>query len=378
MSQRIITAIVPLLLLLPARTFAQVPIQPAAEVNRGCKQERTWEGLTILVDQDVFWPPAFDQDYTMGIEFVARGCFGRKIVSKSPLQLLDGVFGLVRRQKELSETSSAGDLGHEAHSVSFGNTGFTPSKAQLAETAPLLDDRPYANLMYLKVRRAAAKGDRALVTDFTLGILGLRVGETVQKRIHKGRDITPGGWPNQISDGGELTAKYRVSPRWLLVNHFPTPADARNPWGFDLSASVEGNAGYYTNVSWGMSVRAGLVRSHWWAFERHAIADVRRSLDGGSVPFVTEAFVWASGGSTAWLYNGLLQGQFRESKAKLSFSSESPAPIRRVTGDAQIGATVRLRPLGLGLTYGVQWLTPTFGGPKNRIHSWGGIYLSFQ
>lgn len=353
----------------------------------GCLHENRWEGFNVLVDQDVFWEPAFDQDYTMGVEFVAQGCFVRLARLTAPLEALDRVFGLGRARARLWEPDAAGALGYDAHSVSFGDTAFTPSKAQLGATQPLLDDRPYANILYFKVRRATARGRRAVVTDLTLGVLGLRIGESVQTRIHEGRDVIPGGWPNQISDGGEPTLKYRVSPRWRIADWIQEASD-RDPWGLDLAASLEANAGYYTNVSWGMAGRAGLIRSPWWAFERNAIADVRGGRQhpgrsqgrtrGSSAPFVSEAFVWASGGATAWAYNALLQGQFRRSRVTLGFDERSPAPLRRLTGDAQIGATVRLRPLGLGITYGVQWLTPTFGGPQDRVHSWGSLYLSFQ
>ena len=43
------------------------------------------------------------------------------------------------------------------HSVSFGNVAFAPTKAQLGETEPIHDDRPYANLLYVKTRRASAR-----------------------------------------------------------------------------------------------------------------------------------------------------------------------------------------------------------------------------
>jgi hypothetical protein len=361
-------------------------LAPAAQGQSTCRNESRWEGLNVLADQDVFWAPAFDQDYTMGLEFVFQGGFVRDWRLSAPLEGLDHVFGLGRAHESLWTEVNRDEPSYTAHSASFGNVAFTPTKAQLGETEPIHDDRPYANLFYVKVRRASARGSRALVTDLTLGVLGLRIGEWVQKKIHTWNgDVLPGGWPNQISDGGEPTLKYRVSPRWRLVERFPKD-ESRAPWGFDLAASLEANAGYYTNVAWGMTARAGLVRSPWWGLERNAIADVRggrRSRErkrgtGGGEPFVREAYVWATGGTTAWLYNGLLQGQFRESAVTLSPDPASPAPMRLLTGDAQVGGTLRLRWLGLGLTYGVEWLTPTFGGPKNRVHSWGSIYLSFQ
>jgi hypothetical protein len=265
--------------------------------------------------------------------------------------------------------------------VHFGNSAFTPAKATLGLTEPIHDDRPYASLLYLKVRRTSARGSRALVSDLSVGLLGLRLGEWVQTKIHQARgDILPGGWPNQISDGGELTLKYRVSPRWKLLG--TTPGTPRRSLDMDLALALEANAGYYTNVGAGGRFRVGLIRSTWWSFERNAIADVRgpdtfRSRMGGGKPFVEELYGWASGGGTAWLYNAFLQGQFAPSEVTLGFDKGTVAPIKRYTGDAQVGGTVRIRP-GIFATYAVQWLSPTFGGPKERTHSWGSIYVGYQ
>ncbi len=354
-----------------------------ANAQDPCRNEERWEGFNILVDQDVFHEPAFDQDYTMGVEFVAQGCFVRDARLTAPLEWIDHALRIGRTHETLWEQLEREEASFTGHSVSFGNVAFTPAKAQLGETAPLHDDRPYANLLYVKVRRASARGDRAFVSDLTFGILGLRLGEWVQTKIHEGRDVLPGGWPNQISDGFEPTLKYRVSERRRLVDW--RSGAKRDPWGFDLAASIDASAGYYTSVAWGLSARAGLIRSPWWAFERNAIADVRlarqnprRSAGGRGDPVVREAYAWASAGTTAWLYNGLLQGQFANSKVRLEFDPDSAAPLRRLTSDAQAGGTLRLKYWGIGLTYGVQWLTPTFGGPKSRVHSWGSIYLTFQ
>ncbi len=45
-------------------------------------------------------------------------------------------------------------------------------------------------------------------SSFTLGVLGTRIPERVQTLLHDALDLDePQGWRNQISDGGELTAK---------------------------------------------------------------------------------------------------------------------------------------------------------------------------
>jgi len=352
--------------------------------------EKRWEGFTVYTDQDVFFKPAFDQDYTMGLEFVCQGRWVRDRRLTLPLEWLDRLSGFSGVHDRLQQdevgpnerVSESRNLGFAAHSVHFGDTAFTPAKAALGQRRPIHDDRPYANILYLKVRRTSAKRDSALVSDLTVGMLGLGVAEWVQTKIHTANgDVLPGGWDNQISAGGEPTLKYRVSPRWRLLGS--SRNDSPGQWlDMDLAASLELNVGYYTNVGGGGRFRLGLLRSAWWNFERNAIADVRgprslRSIFGGEDAFVQEAYAWASGGGTTWAYNALLQGQFQRSEVELSYDPRSPAPLKRYTGDAQVGFTLRVRP-GIFATYAVQWLSPTFGGPKQRMHSWGSIYFGYQ
>jgi hypothetical protein len=373
----------------PAAGLAQDEVDRPVRPDDVTNYERHWEGFSVYLDQDVFFPPAFDQDYTMGVEFVCQGRWVRDRKLIKPVEWLDTLFGLrgvhTRLQTDSlapneSPPTSPDKLGFAVHSIHSGNSAFAPAKATLGLTEPIYDDRPYASLLYLKVRRTSAKGRQALVSDFTLGVLGLRVSEWVQTQIHKSNgDVLPGGWPNQISDGGELTLKYRASPRWLLV---ATNSPKKHLVDMDLAGSLEGNLGYYTNASAGGRLRIGHVRSPWWAFERNAIADVRggrsyRSRFGGDRGFLQELYGWASAGGTAWAYNAFLQGQFRHSNVTLSFDEDSVAPIKRFTADAQAGVTLRVRP-GIFATYAVQWLSPTFGGPKQRIHSWGSIYFGYQ
>lgn len=373
-----------------ASSSAQPPAPETYRPDDERNHEARWEGFSIFTDQDVFFPPAFDQDYTMGLEFVCQGRWVRDRKLVAPLAGLDWLSGFGGLHYELqqdrvpageSPSQRADLLGFASHSVHFGNSGFTPAKATLGLTQPIYDDRPYANLLYLKVRRTSARGNRALVSDLSFGMLGLRLGEWVQTKIHKANgDVLPGGWPNQISDGGEPTLKYRVSPRWKLLGTMP--GKPRRSLDMDLAIALEANAGYYTNVAAGGRFRVGLIRSAWWSFERNAIADVRgpgvfRSRLSPGKPFLEELYGWASGGGTAWLYNVFLQGQFCRSAITLRFDEGSVAPIKRYTGDAQVGATVRIRP-GIFVTYAVQWLSSTFGGPKERTHSWGSFYFGYQ
>ena len=291
----------------------------------------------------------------------------------------------------------------QSNAFFFGHTAFTPLKGEkgvnLAITEPIFDDRPYASLVFVKARHTSAAPRRAFVSDLTLGILGLKIGEAGQTFIHKhiSNDVRPGGWTHQIADGGEVTAKYRASMRWLVVGD-------TTPHHFDFSITADGSAGYYTNGSVGGRARLGWIASPFWASERmpidpyvvtlSAIAEragepeefaraaaswparawrrIRQFWSDAWNP--SEGYLWISGGETAWYYNALLEGQFRHSDVTLSHD-RGPARLERFVGDAELGLTVRWKTFSA--TYSLSAHQPLFDGPRRRTHWWGGFYLIF-
>jgi Outer membrane protein LpxR len=394
-------------------------------------QEPRYTGTTIYFDEDTFMFPSTDQDYTTGLQFTVGGRFARRAYPLSaPLAALDWFTIMKTAHGSLCPDDGAGicqivdgqPRGYQAHTLLVGLTYFTPRKGNaddpecvgvirehgcvLALTKPLHDDRPYASILFATVSHETARGRTALLSDFTVGALGLDVAKKVQTWWHTGlgNDVTPGGWGNQISNGGELTLKYRATWRRLLATVFTTrptgQVDFSTPGGdetrlplrkLDLTADVEANAGFYTNVMAGARLRwspFGRIDSPFWSAQRHPVNPVKK-LKTAVAPAakkraISEAYFWVSGGTTLWAYNALLQGQFKHSEVTLPFDGgDDPGKVtnlRRAIWDYELGATVRFGEGAcflkhFGLSYQYNRHAPLFTGPHTRQHAWGGFYL---
>jgi hypothetical protein len=265
-------------------------------------------------------------------------------------------------------------------------TAFTPQV--LDEARPIRDDRPYASVVGVTVRRLAVdarydageRGVSVLSTDLTVGALGLDLAKAVQTDLHRelrrrsGRRTPsdPLGWGNQVSDGGEPTLLYRVMYERFLAGDAPSPSAVKHA---QLTWNAQGNLGYYTNVAAGLSGRAGRFLANFWDFNSNPLTGVqqRASAAGGRRPWEAYAFAGVRGRAVA--YNALLQGQFRESAHAFSASQ-----IRRAVGEGEAGAATSLPVFGGSL--GVNWTvvagrTPEFRGPKSRAHAWGAVHVSY-
>jgi hypothetical protein len=375
-----------------------------AQAESGTPQPLVREGpftaFSLYTDQDTFKIPSSDQDYTMGLQFTFAGAWVKKSGVDAPLRLLDWLF--------LVNKVHAGrvDAGIQSHSFAFGDSAFTPLKgphgAILAETAPRYDDRPYANLLFASVRRQTFRFHTAITSELTVGVLGLKVGEAVQTWIHAHKnppDVRPGGWRHQISDGRELTLRYRAAVQQVLFRGFVGgPVSSANAsiddkrdtetralagmaadrvrW-IDSVADVEGNLGYYTNVGGGLKIRLGRIMSSPFG-ERLAInttKGVQRLGRGGERPW--ELYAWGGVGGTLWVYNALFQGQFRDSDVTIGFSPRPPgqSTLERTTTDWQVGLTASFKKFSGSYVYSGHGAL--FEGPNARSHSWGGIFLTF-
>jgi hypothetical protein len=327
-------------------------------------------GFVLSVEQDSVIPPPSDKDYTMGVILEWNGGWVDRSFLARGMRWLDWPGKLLHRTQ----------AGYgERFTFQFGNSAFAPLKENLARTDPMPDDRPYASLLFVTVRRTSVGGDtawdapkRAVISEWAVGLLGLNISREVQTFIHKGLDDTvPGGWHNQISQGGEPTARYRLAERLLL----PVLGQTRG-LGADLTVGADANLGFYTNASIGARARLGLRQSTWWDYERTSPAPFKRPAQGGATgrnrPF--EIFLFASGGGTLWAYNELLQGGFRASAVRLGFDKD-PAPMNHGVFDCQLGGTVS----GWKMSVTVSWsqYTALFGGPNERPHRWWTFSLGF-
>ena len=124
-----------------------------------------------------------------------------------PLDWLDRKIGLQQRAGNSTQSGK----------IEYGLFGFTPENITLAE--PQQNDRPYAGLVYVASTREHYQpmSNVSWQSTLTLGILGLDIVGELQKGVHSitGSD-QPRGWDNQISEGGELTARYSVARQHLL------------------------------------------------------------------------------------------------------------------------------------------------------------------
>lgn len=342
--------------------------------------ERRLSGFALLVEQDQFAGQRNeDRNYTMGVGFQFPGSWSSTWAHgflQMPRGFFDTLIGLNANRS--LEGPNAG-VSFENHSFLFGNTAFTPDS--LNTTRPVLEDRPYSSLLFYTVSRAQVLRsgfgkdlDTVIRTEFTFGILGLRISEDVQTwihseiRKHNGKVVPydPLGWPNQISDGGEPTFRYGASYQRLTLNE---------KYG-DFSWKAEGNVGYYTNVALGALTRVGRIRTPFWMFDPAPLVAVNegRGTTGAASRGRggLEAYAFAGGRCRLVAYNALLQGQFRESVHTLT-----PDEIERIVFEFETGVRVGYR------GWGVTWVTGAGRSPEHRLeearsHYWGGIFVSFQ
>ena len=81
----------------------------------------------------------------------------------------------------------------------------------------------FASIIYLSNTQELASRSANTIwrTTLTLGILGLDLVGDIQNEVHRATNSQKAnGWHNQISDGGELTARYSVArqTRWRIDN----------------------------------------------------------------------------------------------------------------------------------------------------------------
>jgi hypothetical protein len=381
-------------------------------------EEPTYDGGSLYIDQDTFLRKSerSDQFYTMGVLAARNGHWvvdqrldrGLSFVDKLfGGRLHRAVLGIGRPGPQSFHDSIVAQRAYTAHTFLGGVSAFTPLKgprgATLGRRDPIVNDRPYACLLYLTTRRTSARGNWAFSTDLTVGSLGLQICKVVQTEIHEWvtHDTAPGGWHNQISNGGEPTANYRIAVRRLALaaifrrQPFTTQPDPDESQLFDLTIDGEGNAGYYVNAAAGARVRLGLINSTFWSTPRRPVGPISKKLvpfaarmraPGGPFPrrrtlfgVVDELYAWASAGHTYWGRNALLQGQFRDSPVQLSFDvgpTPDAASLERSVSDVQFGAAIRIRRFSLAYQYNSH--SRAFKGPSGRVHRWGGFYLGMM
>jgi hypothetical protein len=311
-------------------------------------------GLGFYSDQDLLLPFVNeDRDYTMGVafEFFNEG---------------EGVYPLDRAARWLGEYMGVhreDDIIHRSYMV--GSVNYTPD--DLSASAPIVDDRPYASVLFLTNKRVHASGDEAVGVEAQFGILGTYVAREVQRNLHKlWRDISgsdepvdPKGWRNQISSGGEPTLRLRIAKASRI---------AQQPGLWDLAQTWSLTLGYQTNASLGLSGRIGQIASPFWTLPYDPInrGNFLPSLGGD------EWYLWAVYRARLVGYDALLQGQFRDSV--LTYGS---GDIKRLVHEGGFGVTGAWRALQLTLAANAK--TAELGARQaDRTHWWGGLYMTVR
>lgn len=351
-----------------------------------------WGGF---IDQDVLWAGRnLDRNYTMGIGvFRSSGKWVEDSSFGTPLRFVD-------RVTQISDIHArrfgGGRRAQNSHSLMVSGAAFTPD--ELRDREPRWEDRPYASTLLLTVSRSTINpsDDRrdVFTSELTLGVLGHQIARVWQTEIHRALggnvcslDIPieecpgspfPVGWSNQISDGGEPTAMYRVS-------YLRAVEPSRY---LDFAAQAEASVGYYTNAAMGGTVRMGWIRSDIWNVSVNPLSDTNQLLQtlGLDQPKQKSKSKWktrdrrrdqlefygfASGRQRLVVYNALLQGQWGGAPHKLT-----PNEIERAVYEWQYG--LGIGGCGVTLTIARSERGREHLLDERRSHAWAGAYLTYR
>lgn len=348
----------------PGAVFiSDTPVYPEggehALEQQAIKDSPAWDRWAISFDNDILVPGSRDRDYTYGINLLLSG-EGARESWYSPYRghtWLDRGLGI--------DNNATGDntaYAIDTVNLEIGVVAFTPEDTN--ERTAIEDDRPYSSLLYISSLRQQVneESDTAWNSSLTLGVLGLPLVGGVQNKIH---DVLGGdranGWNNQISDGGELTARYSVArQRYLRLN-----LD-----NVEVKTALQGSVGYLSEVSWSVNLRAGHVVTPWWSFNPQLASYGQQSTE---LVFSSqqESYFWAGFALKARAYNAFLQGQFRDSA--VSYSS---GELNHLLLEAWAGYTLALNG-GYRISYVVRGHTSEVKqGTGDRDLLWGGITVS--
>ena len=325
--------------------------------------EKDRTGWAMYFDNDGLADGKEDQDYTGGIAVTLSGARA----AEYPLSV-DGWLTALNDFSGLERFY--GDRDHfQLHNFEFGFSLFTPSDISTME--PIPDDHPYASLFFVSNTQQTILPDRKVSyqSSLTVGFLGLEIADDVQGAIHSLVGANkPQGWANQVSAGGEPTAKYGVSRQQTHLLH-----QGYRGLRTELKTSLEANIGFSTDAAVGVSWRWGQINTPWWSYNPHQSeyinlgAPVATSRASGGR---REFYVWAGASVRYRFYNAILQGQFRDSEVTLKRSE-----LEHAIGEAWIGVTRELKG-GFSASLFLRGRTQEIKGLGHGAPVWGGIILS--
>ncbi len=313
-------------------------------------KSNSW-GFTF--DNDVLVPGNRDQDYTYGINLSISG-------NKAKSHWFSMHYPLTQINQSIGAGKSVVTQ-HESK-IEYGLLGFTPENIQ----NPYADynDRPYASLLYVSSSTETYDFARNISwnSSLTIGLLGLGFVGELQKQVHEATDgEQPRGWDNQISEGGELTAKLNIARQSLLF---------QNDHGAEIKSTYQASIGYLTEVSWSISGRIGKIHTPWASFTPERVNYGEQSAKTKQTR-ITERYLWAGLALKGRAYNAFLQGQFKHSEVEYDSNDLNHGII-----EGWLGYTVALTN-GYRFTYALRGHSSEIkSGTGDRNVVWGGINVS--
>jgi hypothetical protein len=317
-------------------------------------------GWSIALDNDLFGPAHTDRDYTGGLGVSVYGAPTAKYWWS-----LDRLLKYV--DEPLFARSANWQDAQRLHAVQAGVVIFTPQ--DITSAAVVENDRPYASMLFVTSSRDyIAAGERGTrYSGLTLGVLGLRATTDLQEAVHKViRSDDPRGSGNQISEGGELTARYFTGGSQLRAQRL-----AFGDKSIEAKTTWEMSAGYLTEASYSISTRFGVIDSPWWTFNPERVDYMVQPAPQAPANGRSEMYFFAGAKVRLRAYNAFLQGQFRDSVHTISAGD-----LNYVIGEAWLGFATRLSG-GTQISYAVRYETAEIrDGLANRSPVWGGVTIS--
>jgi hypothetical protein len=317
-------------------------------------------GWSIALDNDLFGPAHTDRDYTGGLGVSVYGAQTAKYWWS-----LDRLLKYV--DEPLFAHSADWQDAQQLHAVQAGVVIFTPQ--DITSAAVVENDRPYASMLFVtSTRDYIAAGERhTRYSGLTLGVLGLRATTDLQEAVHKViRSDDPRGSGNQISEGGELTARYFTGGSQLRAQRL-----AFGDKSIEAKTTWEMSAGYLTEASYSISTRFGVINSPWWTFNPERVDYMVQPAPQAPANGRSEMYFFAGAKVRLRAYNAFLQGQFRDSVHTISTGD-----LNYVIGEAWLGFATRLSG-GTQISYAVRYETAEIrNGLANRSPVWGGVTIS--
>lgn len=298
--------------------LAVLMLWPSLVLSQDAAQDEFEESSSwsLSLDNDLLTTQDRDKDYTGGIALSITGSESPRFVY--PLNYarskIENVFGISQRLNQ--------DGSFKRHSAGVGFVLFTP--LDITDPNPNFNDRPYGSLFFAvsSEQTVLPKRKLSVQSSFTFGFLGLPFADDAQSGLHQlSGSVQPEGWENQISAGGEPTARYSLGAQKLV---------SKLQWSNNLSSefkwTTEASVGFTTGINAGFNLRVGRLTSPWWSFNPHQAEYVNLGNRSTSKKrnYAREFFFYMGATTTLRAYNALLQGQFRDSVVRFRASELNP------------------------------------------------------